>query len=244
MDGPRPGMMLDPVAAYDRIAPSYARLSEQRRAYLEAVERLIVAAIPPHSRSLLDIGAGDGVRALRIAQAAGLREVTLLDPSASMRGNWPASVTAWAIRAEDLQSQRGSFDAIACLWNVLGHIFPASARGEVLRQCARLLAPGGRIFIDVNHRYNARHYGVVPTAWRFVRDGVAPGDSNGDVVVNWRAEGVQTAGHVFTGREFSRLCRAAGVAIERRLIVDYASGAVCRWSFQGNLLYVLRGGCV
>jgi 2-polyprenyl-3-methyl-5-hydroxy-6-metoxy-1,4-benzoquinol methylase len=235
-------MMLDPVAAYDRIAPSFARLSEQRRAYLEAVERLIVSGIPPHSRSLLDIGAGDGVRALRIAQTAGLREVTLLDPSASMREKWPASLTAWAIRAEDLQSQRGSFDTITCLWNVLGHIFPASARSEVLRQCARLLAPGGRIFVDVNHRYNARHYGVAPTVWRFVRDRVAPRDSNGDVVVKWQAEGVQTAGHVFTGRELSRSCRDAGVIVERRIIVDYATGAVRRWSFQGNLLYVLRAG--
>lgn len=59
--------MLDPVAAYDRIAPSFARLSEQRRAYLDAVERLIVSAIPAGSHSLLDIGAGDGVRSLGIA---------------------------------------------------------------------------------------------------------------------------------------------------------------------------------
>jgi len=232
-------MMLDPVAAYDRIAASYPRLSEQRRAYLTAVERLIVNAIPAGSHSLLDIGAGDGVRSLRIAQAAGLREVVLLEPSAAMRGRWPAGVTAWAMRAEDLHAQQGRFDAIACLWNVLGHIFPASARIEVLRQCTRLLAPGGRIFIDVNHRYNARHYGVAPTAGRFLRDRLAEAGSHGDVVVTWQPEGVQTAGHVFTGREFAELCRAAGVSVERRIIVDYATGAVRRWSFQGNLLYIV-----
>jgi hypothetical protein len=33
--------MLDPVDAYDRIAASFARLSEERRAYLEALERLV-----------------------------------------------------------------------------------------------------------------------------------------------------------------------------------------------------------
>ncbi len=71
----------------------------------------------------------------------------------------------------------------------------------MLRQCARLLAPGGRIFVDVNHRYNAVHYGWLPTAWRLVRGG------SHDVVVTWRSEGVSTAGHVFTGREFSDLCR-------------------------------------
>jgi hypothetical protein len=101
----------------------------------------------------------------------------------------------------------------------------------VLRQCARLLAPGGRIFVDVSHRYNARHYGVMPTLWRWLRG------SSGDVVVNWRPEGVSTAGHVFTHREFMQLCRDAGLAVERRVVVDYATGAVCRWSFQGHLLY-------
>lgn len=226
--------MLDPVAAYDQIAPSYARLSEERRAYLAGVERLVVSAIPEHARSLLDVGAGDGVRAMRIARGVEISEIVLLEPSAAMRANWPASVTAWAIRAEELRAQEGQFDAITCLWNVLGHIFPASARCEVLRQCARLLAPGGRIFIDVSHRYNAVHYGWRTTAWRFLRG------ASRDVVVTWKPEGVSTMGHVFTGREFAGLCRAAGVTINRQFVVDYATGAVRRWSFQGNLLYVLR----
>lgn len=225
--------MLDPVDAYDRIAPSFAQLSEKRRAYLEAVERLIVSAIPRGSKSLLDIGAGDGTRALRIAGGAGIREVVLLEPSAAMRGSWPATVKAWPVRAEELHARSGQFDAITCLWNVLGHIFPAGARSEVLKQCARLLAPGGRIFVDVSHRYNARHYGVWPTMWRFLRGG------SGDVAVKW-PDGVTTAGHVFTASEFAALCRAAGVSIERRFVVDYANGAVRRWSFQGHLLYVLK----
>jgi 2-polyprenyl-3-methyl-5-hydroxy-6-metoxy-1,4-benzoquinol methylase len=226
--------MLDPVDAYGRIAGSFARLSEARRPYLEAIERLIVSAIPRGSKRLLDIGAGDGVRARRIAQAAGLKDVVLLEPSEAMRRNWPAGVTTWPIRAEELHAREGQFDAITCLWNVLGHIFPASARVEVIHQCARVLAPGGRIFIDVSHRYNAVHYGWLPTAWRFLCG------ASHDVVVTWKPEGVSTAGHVFTGREFAGLCRAAGVAIERRFVVDYASGAERRWSFQGNLLYVLR----
>lgn len=233
-------ILQDPVAAYDRIAASFAGLSEQRRAYLDRVDRLIVSAIPMSSRSLLDIGAGDGNRSRRIAQAAGLKDIVLLEPSAAMRKNWPTGVTGWAMRAEALHLGQGEFDLITCLWNTLGHIFPASARCEVLRQCARLLAPGGKFFVDVNHRYNARHYGVVPTALRFFRDRVAV--PNGDVVVTWQTEsGVcRTNGHVFTGREFSDLCRAAGLSIERRFVVDYANGAVRRWGFEGNLLYELR----
>ena len=234
--------MIDPVAAYDRIAPVYARLSAQRRAYLDAVERLIVAGIPADSRSILDVGAGDGTRAMRIAQAAGLERIVLLEPSARMRRSCPPAATMWAMRAEDLSRCQGSFDVVTCLWNVLGHILPSGARVEALSQFARLVAPAGRIFIDVNHRYNARHYGILPTAVRFVRDRIGPAGSHGDVRVAWDLAGHRavTTGHVFTHPEFVRLCRAAGLNISQRFVVDYASGEIRRCSFEGHLLYVLQ----
>jgi 2-polyprenyl-3-methyl-5-hydroxy-6-metoxy-1,4-benzoquinol methylase len=230
------------VAAYDRIAAVYGNLSEERRAYLSAVERLAIAGIPSGSQSLLDVGAGDGTRGRRIAAAAGMKSVTLLEPSAAMRAHHPGDVRTWALRAEDLGSQEGVFDAIVCLWNVLGHIFPASARAEVLRQCGRLAAPGGRIFVDLSHRYNARHYGYTATAGRFLRDRFSAPGSHGDVQVVWRlgGEACATTGHVFTHAEFAALCGEAGLAIEKRYAIDYASGAICRRSFQGNLMYVLR----
>jgi SAM-dependent methyltransferase len=236
------GELLDPVAAYDRIAPVYACLAKQRGAYLDAIDRIVVSEIPPGSRSLLDVGAGDGARAGRIAEAAGLRDLILLEPSAVMRSHCPAQANIWDMRAEDLHCRQGSFDAITCLWNVLGHILPTAARVAVLRQFARLVPLEGRIFIDLNHRYNARHYGAVTTAARFLRDRVLPGDGNGDVRVTWNIEGhrVSTTGHVFTDREFTALCGAAGLGIEQRFVVDYASGALRRRSFEGNLLYVLR----
>ena len=236
-------MLFDPVAAYDRVAPVYARLAAERRAYIEAVERLIAAEIPPGSRSLLDVGAGDGARARRIAEAAGLRELVLLEPSPAMRSYCPAEAAIWAMRAEDLGRQVGSFDVITCLWNVLGHIFPSAARIEALRQFGRLASASGRIFIDVNHRYNARHYGAVATAVRVLRDWVSPREGNGDVTVTWNIEGqhCSTTGHVFTQREFERLAQTAGLHVEKRFFVDYASGATRRRSWEGNLLYVLRG---
>jgi SAM-dependent methyltransferase len=235
------GELLDPVAAYDRIAPVYARLAQQRQAYLDSVDRFVIAEIPPASRSLLDVGAGDGARAWRIAAAAGLPDLTLLEPSSVMRRGCPRQATIWATRAEDLQRRQGSFDVITCLWNVLGHV-PVAARIQLLRQFARLLSAKGRIFIDLNHRYNARHYGALATAARFLRDFVSPGETNGDVTVTWDIEGrrVSTTGHVFTHREFLALSQAAGLIVEKRFVVDYASGQLRRWSWAGNLLYVLR----
>jgi hypothetical protein len=36
------------------------------------------------------------------------------------------------------------------------------------------------------------------------------------------------------------LAQAAGLRIEKRYVIDYASGEQRRRSFQGNLLYVLQ----
>ena len=231
-------VMLDPVAAYDRIGPVFARIAEQRRSYLDGIDQLVISQIPPGSRSMLDVGSGDGARARRIAQARDIAELVLLEPSVPMqRGD----ATVRTMRAEELPLIDAEFDVITCLWNVLGHIFPAASRLQVLHQFARLISPQGRIFVDVHHRYNVRHYGAIPTALRFLHDQLSSNETNGDVVVAWDVEEVRctTRGHVFTHREFRSLAQAAGLNIENRFVVDYTTGECRRWRIEGHHFYVL-----
>ena len=166
----------------------------------------------------------------------------MLEPSRGMQSLSPTPATFRTLRAEQLDSVHGHFDVIVCLWNVLGHVFPHAARVEAMRQFARLASPAGRIFVDVNHRYNAAQYGAVRTAFRFLRDRIHPSEKNGDVVASWDIEGARCSarGHVFTHREFRSLARASGLTIEKRFVVDYATGQTMRSSVQGNLLYMLR----
>ena len=229
---------LDPIAAYDRIAPVFARIAEKRKPYLDSIDRLVISLIPPQSHSMLDVGSGDGRRARRIAQQRDIADLVLMEPSVAMQGS---DAEIRTLRAEELHLIEGEFDVITCLWNVLGHIFPASSRAEVLRQFARLVSPHGRIFVDVNHRYNARHYGAIPTTLRFLYDALKWSERNGDAVVSWDVEQVHcsTQGHVFTHPEFRSIIHAAGLNIETRFVVDYATGECRRWSIQGHLLYVL-----
>jgi SAM-dependent methyltransferase len=230
--------MLDPVAAYDQIGPVFARIAEERRAYLESIDQLVISGIPTGSLSMLDVGSGDGRRARRIAQARDVAQLVLVEPSVAMQRGDAAVRT---MRAEELHLVDARFDVITCLWNVLGHIFPSAGRLEVLRQFARLVSPQGRIFIDVQHRYNVRHYGAVATALRFLHDQLKWNETNGDVVVDWSVEEVRctTRGHVFTDREFRSLAQAAGLNIENRFSVDYATGECRGWSIEGHLLYLL-----
>lgn len=234
----------DPVAAYDELAGHYAELAGRRAAYLRAVEDLIRARIPSGSASLVDIGGGNGERAFRIAEIAGIQRVVLLEPSSGMVKQTRGAVEVWSIRAEDLQPERTTerFDVITCLWNVLGHIRTRSERERSLTAIAGLLSPRGLFFLDVNHRYNTRSYGLISTGARWVHDQLIPRDTNGDAVARWNSgsSAISTYGHVFTDREVRRMATAARLETVERLVVDYDTGQLRRVSFSGNLLYVFR----
>lgn len=262
----------DPVAAYDRLATHYANVSSRREPYLRGVEREIISRIPKGSRSLMDVGAGGGTRALRITSHLGIARVVLVEPSKEMAGKVVGGAEVWPVRAEDLalaaagQNHRACgpgtdegvrpyaiapetirteliterFDVITCLWNVLGHIPTAEKRRRAITAIARLLAPQGQLFLDVNHRYNLRSYGILTTGARWIHDALSPTENDGDVLVNWGKAGISTYGHVFTNREVMRLAKAAGFELQERLVIDYDDGRIRRFSFQGNLLYVFR----
>lgn len=143
------------------------------------------------------------------------------------------------MRAEDLEQVQEEFDVITSLWNVLGHV---EARATVMEQFCRLLAKGGCLFLDVNHRYNALEYGFLHTAGRFLMDRVSSDVGRGDVVAKWEVEGkiLATRGHVFRDEEIRLLARRSGLEIRERMIINYSNGRIERWPFQGNLLYMLR----
>lgn len=233
----------DPVAAYDAIAPVYPDIAHRRRHYLHRVDEIIGNQLRAvNASSILDIGAGTGDRTLRIAQSASVDRVTIVEPGSRILPACPSNADLSRIRAEDLRQLTGQFDAVLCLWNVIGHIFPASARIDALREMARLAGPGGTIFIDVNNRYNARQYGLLRTFSRALFDRMRPSDSNGDVRVSWSVNGepVISRGHVFTDREFQKLAAQAGLEIVARWSIDYDTGEIVDSSWSGNLLYRLK----
>lgn len=232
--------VLDTVAAYDALAPFYRRISDVRSQYLEEVERIIVAHAHGAS-SFLDLGAGDGVRTLRIAQSAEIPHVIALEPSAKMRARFPRELSWLACRVSEIPPSHLTFDLITCLWNVLGHMQDHRERVLSLTKARELLSPAGMLFVDVNHRYNAAIYGWAKTAWRILYDDFFWSEKNGDALVTWIAGGqtVCTRGHLFTRREIENLCREAGLVIRDTWVVNYKTGNACAHPFWGNLLYRL-----
>jgi SAM-dependent methyltransferase len=243
----------DPVAAYSRLASHYGDLSQRREAYLRSIEKIIVSRIPKGCKSLLDIGAGDGSRTLRIARECGIQNIVLIEPSQEMAAPAAGMAKIWNIRAEELCARdrlnrsvnsqvSAPFDVITCLWNVLGHIHGFENRVRAMRAMHDLLTTEGKCFIDVNHRYNLRSYGFLTTAARFISDSIFYEDANADVVAKWDigGESLSTYGHVFIDREIRQLASAAGLSIEQRIVVNYDNGQIRHFAFSGNLLYAFR----
>jgi len=234
----------DPVLAYDRLSQTYAALARRLERYLAGVEREVLSRVPAGSKSLLDIGAGDGSRAVRIASQAGIGRIVLVEPSEKMITQTPNGVEIWRTRAEGLSVRPSDekFDVITCLWNVLGHIRGTAHRTKALGAAQNLLSEKGRFFMDVTHRYNVRSYGLVPTALRLFHDFLVRREENGDVVACWNIgeSRISTYGHVFAHREIMHLALTCGLKVEERVVIDYENGQVRRNAFQGNLLYVLR----
>jgi SAM-dependent methyltransferase len=231
----------DAVTAYDALAPYYKSISAARSPYLEAVERIISTYVRG-AGSLLDIGAGDATRTCIIAESAGIQHVVAVEPSAGMRARCEREVHFWECRAAEIPETDLRFDVIICLWNVLGHIQMTKERLLTLAKAKRLLSPNGVMFLDVNHRYNAVAHGWGRTLWHMLRDYLFWSDTNGDVVVSWKIgkRPVYTHGHLFTEKELASLFQSAGFVVKSEWALNYRTGASCKSSLHGSLLYRLE----
>jgi len=229
--------------AYDALAPHYRDYARSRAAYCEAVDRWVCAWRPPRVSAMLDVGSGDGGRAVRLARALDADRLVLSDPSVPMvalcREHDRVAVLQCA--AEALPLTAGPFDAMTSLWNVLAHVDGHAARLAALRRMASILAPRGRLFLDVHNRYNAATAGRRRVVRRLLRDYVRPAEANGVVPFTWEVGGIQipASGYLFAPAEIQALFDAAGLVVVGRAWVNYADGSSAGpWS--GQMLFVLE----
>ncbi len=234
------------IDPYDLLADEYRDFCSGKSSYFEAVDRFILARFPAAPTRLLDVGAGDGFRAMALARAKGVDHVVLCEPSVEMaarcRGQNPTEV--WNLRAEELPALAAEqhFDVITCLWNVLGHVGGRSARIEALERMKNLLRPEGVICLDVNNRHNAAAYGRWRILYRRVIDALAPDDRRGDAVFDWKIKSrvIRATGHLFSPRELEGLIAQSGLLIRERGVINYQTGEVRSSPFQGQLVYIVQ----
>lgn len=230
---------------YTQFAPKYSTYAAGRKPYLARINQLIAERIVKGGQ-LLDVGAGDGERIEEIVRLVKHPiAVTALDDSPGMIQllSKKSSITAVeaSIASEHLPLTQ-SFDTILCLWNVLGHIETSEQRLQALCNVANMLTPTGKLFLDVNNRYNVAHYGLRSVIRNATADWLRPSKSNGDfpLSIELGSGRLSTSVHIFAPWEIEYLLRSAGLQIVKRTVVNYATGQVVPSIFQGQLFYQLQ----
>lgn len=227
--------------AYDLLAPDYAAYARTRAAYCAAVDRLVLEWRPARVGALLDVGSGDGVRAVRLATAMSAPRVVLSDPAPAMAAQCDRLGVSdvWRCAAEALPGGEPEFDVITCLWNVLACV-DGARRVEALARMRARLANQGRLFLDVHNRYNAATAGRWRVCSRMVRDMVRPSGDNGSVAFTWNVNGrsIPARGYLFAPGEMGRLIDEAALRVVRRTFVDYTTGEA-RGPWSGQMVYEL-----
>jgi ubiquinone/menaquinone biosynthesis C-methylase UbiE len=170
------------IAYYDRLAPSYdeTRFAGSYGRFIDERERDVLRAWLPAKAITLDLGCGTGRLSSFATVAADASTASL----AVAQTQWRAARLV-AADAERLPFPDGAFDA-AIAFHLLMHLDRSAIRAT-LRECARVLRPGGILIADIvsKTRRNitgARHDSSAPwhaatamTTAEFEREGATAG---------------------------------------------------------------------
>jgi ubiquinone/menaquinone biosynthesis C-methylase UbiE len=214
------------AADYDELEPWYEHLY----ARVHAIVRETLALPTRTSQaSALDAGCGTGFQT-EILTTLGYRTHGV-DLSGALlavaRGRLPQARFVRG-RLEALPYADAAFDTIACCGSTLSFVADPTA---ALRELARVMRPGGRLLLEVEHKWSA------DLAW--MAASAAAGDALGygvSATALWRALAVPLAEscvvpyagygalRLFTGPGLGRLLDASGFAVGRTWGVHSATG--------------------
>lgn len=231
---------------YDAFAPDYASYSQKRKAYLNAINKLVLGAEFIERKNMLDIGCGDGMRGFKLFKIMKFARIDFIDNSKEMvklcEQNTKQSARQVDITGKDLGAFDRKYDAITCLWNVLGHIPTHKKRLQALKNMNKLLEKNGRIFLDVSNRFNVNHYGIDAVMKNIKQDLVKTAEKNGDLHYEIEVRKnvkIKTSSHFFSPFEMEDLISDAGLHVQKTYYIDYATGKILKNFFGGQLFYIL-----
>lgn len=228
------------VEYYNKIAALYPEISNERSNYLKAVDNIVFQSITKCT-NYLDVGSGDGLRAIAIAKQISCKSLCLVDNSSILENlvvkpldyNFSIQKVMCSILELDIKEK---FDVITCLWNVFGHIGSLYDRERALQNIKKHLSSNGHIIIDVNNRYNIAHYGKASVMDNYIND------HTNNVKAGWfeiDTQGTTTSVYIHAPLELDDLCSKVGLAVKDFFVVDYSTGSIMNNFFDGQLVYVI-----
>lgn len=225
-------------ADYDAIADSW----NVTRDRVQSDTMQLFKTLVTHGASVVDIGCGNGrlIDAIRVQRCmyTGVDVSTrLLDIARNRYPEYKDRFIAGDVLLLPLPN--ASFDILAMI-SVLHHIPSAAFRQQAMKECYRVLRPGGVCFIsnwNVLHPMFMRRY----RTWRLFFKIMKPGFDRRDILIPWKrdvARPVMRYIHVFRAAELRRLCAEAGFTSVECFYTLHGKRA--HWWNGSNLVTIAR----
>ena len=231
--------MKDSKDYYNQTANLYHIECEKRKAYLNAIDKLVVErAAKIGVNNYLDIGSGDGRRAIKIANSIDENITTyLLYDSDKMLMNCEPNASIKIINTSIFDFDvKERFDLITCLWNVIGHFPTKNHMLQFFKKISTLLTTNGVFMFDVNNRYNISHYGQVSVAQN-MHDDYFKNEDAGWFTIGEKPN--QTKVYIHSPFDIYGYLNDANLELRRTCFLDYHTGELKPIFFEGQLFYEL-----
>lgn len=237
---------------FDALANQYDAKSLNRERYLTTVNQLIVGTMRNadlESGRVLDVGCGTGTRAKNIFSCFPLIEIYGADISIKMLAIAKTRNLRGLVRSDMqlLPFQDESFDAITCLFNVIGYLGTPLQRKNAFLEFSRVLKPHGLLFIDFMNRWhlgegiNFRRSPIV-ACWMYAKSLFPDFANRGNIHFTLALDGQQIEGlvHGFSHGEIYSLLVKSRFEVVDECVVGYDSGELKRRYWQGQYFFVAR----
>jgi len=224
---------------YKSISSLYQEISSRRAHYLQSIDELIIESIITPIHNYLDVGAGDGLRSMIIAEKATPSKIVLLDNCADMFDARRITNSNVSFITEDIKYYNSEikFDLVTCLWNVFGHVGNIADRQESLSKIYNLLNDKGLFIIDINNRYNIKNYSYLEVFKNKLKD-FARMKNSGYYPLGQRKDKTQV--YIHHPFEFEKMAENVGFKLLQKKYVNYDSGKIEKTHNDGQLFYVFQ----
>jgi SAM-dependent methyltransferase len=226
---------------YNSIASNYHLQALAKMNYLNAVDNYIIKAMAGSLvDNYMDVGTGDGRRALKLIQNLDIKGYkVLVDDSKEMLGLLE-DIEGVDLFNDNVLNYKSStkFSLITCLWNVLGHFSSKDTRINFFKLVEEQLKPGGVFICDVNNRYNISHYGFNSVAENLKNDQGDKDQNSGwfDLAIGAH----KTKVYMHSPFDIDTYIISTALELEETIYIDYTTGARASNFFEGQLVYKLR----
>lgn len=231
--------LLNSKQYYDSIAEEYAFIKKQKRSYLDKVDSIIINDFFQRSKKVLDVGAGDGLRGVKIFKQIEAKTICLVEESGEMIKNIGSlegvEVFVGSIRNFPCQQD---FDLILCLWNVLGHINNFQERVQILTLMKNCLSKNGVIAIDFNNRFNYKNYGVMNVIRNIIMSFF--GKETGWFELKNHNNDIISRVYIHNYFEIKKIISQSGLRVKDLKVINYDDGTIHDNIFQGQYLFYLK----